>query len=48
VDDSYGNGRRDNPVNIFRAGVDVKKILYADNQILFIESHEELQRKYLN
>jgi hypothetical protein len=37
-----GNGRRENPVNIFRAGVDVKKILYADVRIVFIKSDDEL------
>jgi hypothetical protein len=35
-------------VDEFKAGVEVKKISYADDQIEFIKSDEELQRKYLN
>jgi hypothetical protein len=48
IDSYVVNGRRDNPRNIFRAGVDVEKILYADDQVVCIQSEGKLQIKYLN
>jgi hypothetical protein len=44
--DFYVNGRRANPKNIFRAGVDVEKITYADDQVVCVKSEGELQIKY--